>query len=87
VSPGPDPRYVRKGEPVRLAWDGDAPSYHVQVLDLEGRTVLLERDVEQRQLDLTLPWLGTYRWRVAARDARGLEGWPSADGLVVMVEE
>jgi hypothetical protein len=87
LSPGPDPRYVKKGERVSLTWSGDAHTYHVQVLDLEGRTVLQERDVAGRQWDLQLAWLGTYRWRVASRDARGLEGRPSTDGLIVVVDE
>jgi hypothetical protein len=87
TAPGADPQYVRKGAPVALTWDGEAATYHVQVLDLDGRTVLLERDVDGRRLDLQLPWLGTFRWRVAARDARGLEGRPSPDGLIVIVDE
>jgi hypothetical protein len=87
MAPGADPHYVRKGAPLSLTWEGGAAAYHVQVLDLDGQTVLLERDVEGRRLDLQLPWLGTFRWRVAARDARGLEGRPSPDGLIVMVDE
>jgi hypothetical protein len=87
LSPGADPRYVKQGGTITLSWEGEATAYHVQVLDLDGRTVLLERDVSGRQLDVPLPWVGTYRWHVAARDVRGLEGRPSGDGLIVVVDE
>jgi hypothetical protein len=33
-----------------------------------------------------IPWLGTYRWRVSARDPRGIESPPSAEGLICSVE-
>ena len=33
---------------------------------------------------IEVPWEGAFRWRVSARDARGLEGLPSADGLIAV---
>ena len=45
-------------------------------------TVLLQRDVGPPPVRLSLPWRGAFRWRVAARDERGLEGVPSAEGLI-----
>jgi hypothetical protein len=57
----------------------------VEVLALDKDQVLLARDVDAPPLRLQLPWLGTYRWRVAARDARGIESRPSAEGLICSV--
>jgi hypothetical protein len=31
-----------------------------------------------------VPWEGAFRWRVSARDARGLEGVPSEDGFIAV---
>jgi hypothetical protein len=36
---------------------------------------------------MTIPWLGTYRWRVSSRDERGLEGVPSPFGYICVVEK
>jgi hypothetical protein len=58
----------------------------VEILALQGDGVLLARDASAPPLRLEIPWLGTYRWRVAARDARGLESPPSSDGLICAVE-
>jgi hypothetical protein len=35
---------------------------------------------------IVIPWPGAFRWRVAAVDARGLEGLPSAVGLIAVAE-
>ena len=35
-------------------------------------------------LVVALPWEGAFRWRVSGRDARGLEGPPSEDGLLAV---
>ena len=59
---------------------------HVEVLALDRDLVLLARDVTAPPLYLELPWLGTYRWRVAARDARGVESRPSEPGLICSVD-
>ena len=86
LQPGRDPAYVRAGQPVELRWADAAPSHHVEILALQRDDVLLARDVAAPTLRLEIPWLGTYRWRVSARDARGVESRPSADGLICSVE-
>jgi hypothetical protein len=87
MTPGSDPVYVNKENPVSLAWEGTAPSFHVQILPVGSEEILLARDVSSSPLRVQIPWLGTYRWRVSARDARGLEGLPSAEGLVCIYEK
>jgi hypothetical protein len=84
--PGKDPVYVRSGQAVELRWTGSGPSHHVEVLDLEGDHVLLAREAAAPPLRLEIPWLGTYRWRVSARDARGVESRPSAEGWICAVD-
>ena len=80
--PGRDPVYTGRGEPLDLRWEATAPTYHLEVLPVGGDTVLLDRDVGPPPVPLSLPWSGAFRWRVAARDERGLEGVPSAEGLI-----
>jgi hypothetical protein len=80
--PGSDPVYLSPGEGVELRWQGNAPSYQVEVLPVGSETVLLQRDVAASPLRLEIPWTGAFRWRVSARDARGLEGPPSDDGQI-----
>jgi hypothetical protein len=85
--PGQEVRYVRTGQPVELRWNAPgAASSHVELLSLDGEDVLLARDASAPPFRLEIPWLGTYRWRVSARDARGVEGAPSSTGLVCLVE-
>ncbi len=84
--PGADPAYVRLGQPVELRWSATAPAHRVELLDLERDEVLLARETGAPPLGLEIPWPGTFRWRVSARDARGLESRPSATGLVCSVE-
>lgn len=84
--PGKDPVYVRSGQPVELRWTEAGPSHHVEILDLREDEVLLAREAVRPPLRLEIPWLGTYRWRVSARDARGVESRPSAEGLVCSVD-
>lgn len=86
LRPGSDPAYVRQGQPVELRWAPSGPAHHVEILDLREDHVLLARDAGPPPLRVEIPWLGTYRWRVAARDARGLESPPSSTGLVCSVE-
>jgi hypothetical protein len=86
LDPGQDPAYVRSGQPVELRWTSASRSHHVEVLALEGNAVLLARDAGEPPLRLEIPWLGTYRWRVSALDARGVESRPSADGLICLVD-
>jgi hypothetical protein len=82
--PGNDPRYVTAGEPVDLRWGPRGASYSVELLPVGGDTVLMQRDAVQPSLDLPVAWPGAFRWRVAARDERGLEGLPSGDGQIVV---
>jgi hypothetical protein len=83
--PGADPVYVAAGEPVDFRWEaGGGATYSVEVLPVGGDTVLAQRDALGPSLALPLAWPGAFRWRVAARDARGLEGLPSGDGQLVV---
>jgi hypothetical protein len=80
--PGQDPIYAAPGAAIHLRWNGRAPAYRVEVLAVGAETVLIEREVEAPAVDLAIRWPGAFRWRVASRDARGLEGPPSRDGLL-----
>ena len=71
---------------MELRWTARGPAHHVELLALDRDEVLLARDVVAPPLRLELPWPGTYRWRVAARDARGVESRPSAEGLICSVD-
>ncbi len=86
LDPGKDPLYVRAGEPAELRWTAGPTPFHVELLSLDRDQVLLARDVSAPPLRLELPWLGTYRWRVVARDARGVESRPSSEGLICSVD-
>jgi hypothetical protein len=85
--PGADPVYVEKGRPARLVWAGGPARYHVQVLSLAGDEVLLAREVGAPEIEVPTQAPGTFQWRVAAIDERGLEGRPSAAGLFCVVEK
>jgi hypothetical protein len=82
--PGSDPLFVPVGEPVPLRWSPRGSAYSVEVLPVGGDTVLVQRDVSEAGLKLPVTWPGAFRWRVAARDERGLEGLPSGDGQIVV---
>lgn len=82
--PAQDPAYVGPAEPLELRWKGDAPGYQLEVLPMGSDVVLLQRDVQASPARIEVPWEGAFRWRVSARDARGLEGVPSADGLIAV---
>lgn len=84
--PGRDPRYVPKGQAVALAWGRAAADYHVQILPVGSDEVLLSRDLAAPPLRVEIPWLGTFRWRVSARDAQGNESVPSQDGYFCVVD-
>jgi hypothetical protein len=60
---------------------GTRTAYQVEVLPVGSDDVLIQRDVGAPPWRLTVAWPGAFRWRVASRDERGLEGKPSADGL------
>jgi hypothetical protein len=82
--PGADPVYVAAGEPVALRWEPRGAAYSVEVMPVGGDTVLAQRDAGGPSVSLPLAWPGAFRWRVAARDERGLEGLPSGDGQIVV---
>jgi hypothetical protein len=82
--PGADPVYVAPGEPLELRWKGGAPAYQVELLPVGSEVVLLQRDVAAPPARIAVPWEGAFRWRVSARDQRGLEGVPSAYGLIAV---
>jgi hypothetical protein len=80
--PGQDPVYTEPGEALELQWEPAAPAFQIEVLPVGSETVLLQRDVGPPPARLALPWSGAFRWRVASRDDRGLEGPPSSEGLI-----
>jgi hypothetical protein len=87
IWPGLDPVYASAGREIALQWKGDGAAYHLELLPLDSDEVLMARDVGPPPSPLVIPWLGTFRWRVAQRDPRGLEGMPSAAGLICVVEK
>ena len=87
LNPGTDPVYVPQGQNTRLAWTGTARRYRVQLLSLDGEEVVLSREVDGPSLEVPGRGLGTFRWRVSAVDERGVEGAPSAPGLICVVEK
>jgi hypothetical protein len=82
--PGRDPVFATSGQSLELRWKGDAPAYQIELLPVGSDVVLLQRDVEAPPARIELPWEGAFRWRVSARDKRGLEGTPSEDGLIAV---
>jgi len=86
LKPGQDAFYVRQGEPASLSWTSEASSHHLQVLPINSDEVVIEQDVKLPPQRVMIPWLGTFRWHVSSRDSRGLEGRPSEDGLICVVE-
>lgn len=86
LTPGEDALYVRVGESAPLQWRGSAASHWIELLPVDNDDVLLQREAGAAALSLKIPWPGAFRWRASARDADGLEGLPSADGLVCAVE-
>lgn len=85
TAPGSDAAYVTRGAKATLSWTPEGSS-HVQVLPIDTDSVVIDRDVTGGATDVDIPWAGLFRWRVASRDARGLEGPPSAEGLVCVLE-
>lgn len=83
--PGAEVAYVRSGQPVELSWAGGGRAYQVELLALQRDEVLLAREAGAPPYLLEIPWLGTFRWRVSARDARGVESAPSPPGFVCSV--
>ncbi len=87
VFPGADPVYVERGKRVLLSWSPSGPLNHIQVFGIALGDVLIARDVPMPPVEIDLPNPGTYRWRVAARTDQGLEGIPSPEGLICVVDK
>jgi len=86
LQPGDDALFVDVNATAALSWKGGAPAHWVELLPVGSDEVLLHADAASDDLALRIPWPGAFRWRVASRDASGLEGLPSRDGLVCAVE-
>jgi hypothetical protein len=86
LHPGRDPAYVRLGQSVELRWTGGGRSHRCEILALKTDEVLFGLDVGAPPVRVEIPWLGTYRWRVSTRDARGIESPSSVAGLICSVE-
>jgi len=83
-----DAAYVRRGEPAFVSWDADeAGRFHVELLGYDGVEVVRGQDVSGGRVALDVAWTGTFRWRVSAFDARGLEGMPSETGILCVVDK
>jgi hypothetical protein len=81
--PGADPVYAERGQPLDLYWEGgDSPAFQIEILPVGHDFVLYQRDVGPPPVQVSVPWGGAFRWRVASRDDRGLEGIPSQEGLI-----
>src|SRR5262245_43465273 len=87
LAPGRDALYVAPSQVVTLNGKASAQSYSLEVLPVASDVVLIQRDVGPPPWSVEIPWPGAFRWRVAARDGRGLEGLPSADGLICVDEK
>jgi hypothetical protein len=86
LRPGAEVAYVRSGRAVELRWAAAPGAYHVEVLPLERERVLLGAEARAQSIQVTPPWLGTYRWRVFSRDAQGFESPASVEGVFSVVE-
>jgi hypothetical protein len=86
LRPGGDPVYVRQGAEFPVSWKATARGYYLELVPLDGDEVVLARELGPPPQKIRVPWLGTYRVRLSARDDNGLEGMP-AEGLVCVVEK
>lgn len=84
--PAEDCAYVAAGRVLELAGQATAVAHHLEILAVGNDAVLLGRDVGQAPWRIAIPWPGAFRWRVAARNERGLEGAPSREGLICVDE-
>jgi len=87
LKPGNDPLYVTPGTTLDLSATATRAANLIELLPVGSDVVLLQKDVGAPPWKLELPWPGAFRWRVASRDERGLEGRPSADGLICVDEK
>ncbi len=86
LSPADDPAYATPTHPVALEWSAGQPGYYVELLPLHSEQVVWAFDAAGPPVDVPISWPGTFRWRVSARDASGVEGRPSREGLISVVE-
>jgi hypothetical protein len=86
VSPASDPRYVRPGEAVLLTWTGQHKVYNLEILPIDSDVPTISIEVAGLSYEAKLPWLGTYRWRVAGREGV-VESQPSGEGLICVVDK
>jgi hypothetical protein len=87
LAPGADPLYVTDGESIPLSWTTAGGTHHLQVMPSTTDDVVLAMDVGPGPFNLAQPGLGTFRWRVAARNGDGLEGPASTPGAFSVVQK
>jgi hypothetical protein len=83
-----DPVYVKRGEAAQLAWTaspGARSLIEVSVVGTDEVVTVVEAPASPHPV--VLPWLGTYRWRVATLGPDGVEGQLSDGGLLCVVDE
>jgi hypothetical protein len=86
VSPAADPRYVLPQKPVHLTWTGRESAYHLEVLAIDSDVPVISLDIDATEFDLSLKWLGTFRWRVSGRTGP-VESQASSEGLICVIEK
>jgi hypothetical protein len=86
LSPASDPMYVRAGSPASMSWSASTLRSHVQLVAVGSGEVVHDNDVEGSSYSTELG-LGLYRWRVFPVSEAGLEGVPSSEGLICVVEK
>jgi hypothetical protein len=84
--PAGDPVYADRREPVRLEWASPAKRHHVELIAVGTDAVVEQLAAGESPATVLVPWPGTYRWRVAARDDEGIEGQPSRSGLICVLD-
>jgi hypothetical protein len=84
--PAGDPVYAERRAPIHLEWASQAPRHHVELLAVGSDLVVEQIAAGPSPANVVIPWPGTYRWRVAARDDDGIEGQPSRSGLICVLD-
>jgi hypothetical protein len=82
LAPGPDPLYVERNAPVRLEWRSAEPTHRIELLAVGADSLVEQTNAGASPAEVTIPWPGTYRWRVVALNSDGLESLPSRSGLL-----
>jgi hypothetical protein len=78
---------VTPGSTVDLNASTTRAANQIELLPVGSEVVLLQKELGAPPWKLEMPWPGAFRWRVVSRDDRGLEGRPSADGLICVDEK